>query len=190
MEAGCVSCHNTHPDSPKRDWKVEDVRGALEIIHPLGGVVAQTRGRLRETFALTAVMTVLGLSALALVVVRLRRTSIELEQVVHERTAELRRAKDVADGANMRPHREKLSLARATGDLVGVRAAAHALRGIAVNLGLVALGDVSRVLEETCLAGDADRVCALCVRVDASVEEGLARLRAFHAALSRTARPS
>jgi class 3 adenylate cyclase len=27
----CVSCHNTHPDSPKRDWSVGDVRGIQEI---------------------------------------------------------------------------------------------------------------------------------------------------------------
>jgi adenylate cyclase len=33
----CVSCHNTHPDSPKRDWKVGDVRGIQEvsIVQPL-----------------------------------------------------------------------------------------------------------------------------------------------------------
>jgi class 3 adenylate cyclase len=27
----CVSCHNTHPDSPKKDWKAGDVRGIQEI---------------------------------------------------------------------------------------------------------------------------------------------------------------
>jgi class 3 adenylate cyclase len=27
----CVNCHNTHPDSPKTDWKVGDVRGIQEI---------------------------------------------------------------------------------------------------------------------------------------------------------------
>ena len=27
----CVSCHNSHPDSPKQDWKVGDVRGIQEI---------------------------------------------------------------------------------------------------------------------------------------------------------------
>src|ERR1700704_4776444 len=27
----CVSCHNSHPDSPKKDWKVGDVRGIQEI---------------------------------------------------------------------------------------------------------------------------------------------------------------
>ncbi len=33
----CVSCHNTHPDSPKRDWKVGDVRGIQEVsvVQPL-----------------------------------------------------------------------------------------------------------------------------------------------------------
>jgi hypothetical protein len=35
MQASCVTCHNTHPDSPKKDWKVGDVRGALEIILPV-----------------------------------------------------------------------------------------------------------------------------------------------------------
>lgn len=27
----CVSCHNSHPDSPRTDWKVGDVRGIQEI---------------------------------------------------------------------------------------------------------------------------------------------------------------
>jgi hypothetical protein len=35
MRATCVNCHNTHPDSPKKDWKVGDVRGVLEITSAL-----------------------------------------------------------------------------------------------------------------------------------------------------------
>jgi adenylate cyclase len=31
MGQACVNCHATHPDSPKRDWKVGDVRG-LQVI--------------------------------------------------------------------------------------------------------------------------------------------------------------
>jgi class 3 adenylate cyclase len=31
MGAPCVNCHNSHPESPKRDWKVGDVRGIQEV---------------------------------------------------------------------------------------------------------------------------------------------------------------
>jgi adenylate cyclase len=31
MAAPCVSCHNAHPESPKRDWKVGDVRAIQEV---------------------------------------------------------------------------------------------------------------------------------------------------------------
>ena len=31
MGAACVACHNSHPESPKRDWQVGDVRGIQEI---------------------------------------------------------------------------------------------------------------------------------------------------------------
>ncbi len=27
METACVACHNAHPQNPKRDWKVGDIRG-------------------------------------------------------------------------------------------------------------------------------------------------------------------
>src|SRR5215468_498492 len=31
MGSTCVSCHNSHPESPKVDWKVGDVRGIQEV---------------------------------------------------------------------------------------------------------------------------------------------------------------
>jgi methyl-accepting chemotaxis protein len=31
MGPGCIGCHNADPTSPKRDWKVGDVRGVLEV---------------------------------------------------------------------------------------------------------------------------------------------------------------
>lgn len=37
MESGCVDCHNAHPQTPKRDWKIGDVRGILEITMLLKG---------------------------------------------------------------------------------------------------------------------------------------------------------
>jgi len=52
MDRSCVGCHNHHPDSPKRDWQVGDVRGVLEIIHPLARDVERTGEALRGTFVL------------------------------------------------------------------------------------------------------------------------------------------
>ena len=34
MGQACVSCHNTHPESPKRDWQVGDVRGIQALLEP------------------------------------------------------------------------------------------------------------------------------------------------------------
>jgi len=31
----CIGCHNTHPDSPKRDFKINDVMGAIVISIPV-----------------------------------------------------------------------------------------------------------------------------------------------------------
>jgi diguanylate cyclase (GGDEF)-like protein len=35
MSDECVACHNAHPQSPRRDWKVGDVRGAVEVAVPM-----------------------------------------------------------------------------------------------------------------------------------------------------------
>lgn len=35
MQADCVACHNSHPESPKKDWVVGDLRGVLEIDLPM-----------------------------------------------------------------------------------------------------------------------------------------------------------
>ncbi|MDA0231692.1 MAG: methyl-accepting chemotaxis protein [Proteobacteria bacterium] len=37
---GCVNCHNSHPDSPKIDWKLGDVRGVLQVDTVIGAQVA------------------------------------------------------------------------------------------------------------------------------------------------------
>jgi len=78
MRPSCVTCHNTHVDSPKTDWHTGDVRGILEVILPLDSAAVQTRQGLRGTFALMAVMAVLGLSSLALVIGSLQRSSADL----------------------------------------------------------------------------------------------------------------
>jgi tRNA A-37 threonylcarbamoyl transferase component Bud32 len=60
MKPACVKCHNTHPSSPRTDWKVGDVRGVLELIRPLDEKVAQTRSRLRSLFLIPISIAVLA----------------------------------------------------------------------------------------------------------------------------------
>lgn len=31
MSSSCVDCHNNHPETPKSDWKVGDVRGIIDV---------------------------------------------------------------------------------------------------------------------------------------------------------------
>lgn len=54
MGETCVRCHNGHPESTKKDWKVGEVGGVLEIIRPLDQDIARTRAGLRGTFILVA----------------------------------------------------------------------------------------------------------------------------------------
>jgi len=41
----CVTCHNAHPDSPKRDFKLNDMMGALVVKVPLTEQFAQARSQ-------------------------------------------------------------------------------------------------------------------------------------------------
>jgi hypothetical protein len=63
MKLACVKCHNTHPDSPRTNWQVGDVRGVLEIQRSLDQDEARTRQGLRGTFGLVA-----GVSAVLMVI--------------------------------------------------------------------------------------------------------------------------
>jgi len=92
MKPTCVACHNTHPDSPKRDWQVGDVRGVMEITRPLDSFIAQTQQGLQGTFTMLSGLLLLALMGIGLVITRLRQVSKELELRVVERTSQLREA--------------------------------------------------------------------------------------------------
>ena len=56
----CTTCHNSHPDSPKRDWKVGDVRGALAVSIPIGAMESQIVGRFGTAALLLAACVAIG----------------------------------------------------------------------------------------------------------------------------------
>jgi methyl-accepting chemotaxis protein len=61
--ATCVTCHNTHPRSPRKDFRLNDTMGALVISLPLGSGMVTAQ---RNTWLWTAVI---GTAFLCLVVV-------------------------------------------------------------------------------------------------------------------------
>jgi adenylate cyclase len=64
MDAPCVGCHNSHPDSPKRDWKVGDVRGIQEIT--VSASMASNLLAFKYLMGYFVAMAVLGFSFIAL----------------------------------------------------------------------------------------------------------------------------
>ncbi len=56
----CVSCHNSHPDSPRHDWKLGDVRGALEVTLPLTSMAQQINTKFQIAALIMATCLVLG----------------------------------------------------------------------------------------------------------------------------------
>jgi len=87
--------------------------------------------------------------------------------------------------AHARPYRARLGAASADADLPQIQAAAHALAGMAANLGLTALAEMTGAIEEACRAGRATEVAALCAGLDARFDDALTRIEALCSDRSR-----
>ncbi|MEA1919075.1 MAG: ATP-binding protein [Campylobacterota bacterium] len=90
---GCVSCHNTRLDTPRNDWKLGDIRGAIEVVTPADS--AMDSGKEMSLYIITFV----GLNLLVLIIHysilsyrrshRLQSKNKTLEDEVSIRTKEL-----------------------------------------------------------------------------------------------------
>ncbi len=84
MRPACVECHNSHPDAPRRDWKVGDLRGILEVDQPLDIATLSARPLLIETAAVILGILTLFSTLLALLIRRLRRATEEAQCLTQE----------------------------------------------------------------------------------------------------------
>jgi methyl-accepting chemotaxis protein len=66
---GCVSCHNSHADSPKKDFKLGDLMGALVVEIPLTGEFAAAKSDVAWMIA-GILVVVAGIMALLFVLLR------------------------------------------------------------------------------------------------------------------------
>ncbi len=117
MQANCVACHNTYPGSPKTDWQVGDVRGALEVNMPIDHWQNEASSLLRRSFGLLLVMAVAGFALVWFSLRQLRKalnTSQALAQAnQHSNTAlraEMRRREVTEQG--LRESQAALTLAK------------------------------------------------------------------------------
>jgi len=89
MKDGCVACHNAHPQSPKKDWKVGDVRGLVEVVVPVDDVERSLAG----SSLLVCAVVIAGFGALGLLLHLLLRRWVT--RPLGDAAAAMRR---VADG--------------------------------------------------------------------------------------------
>ncbi|MEB3289530.1 MAG: histidine kinase dimerization/phosphoacceptor domain -containing protein [Leptolyngbya sp.] len=102
MKPTCVECHNTHPDSPKTDWQVGDMRGVLEVNYPLSELNESIQNSFN--FHVIIILFTMGIGLAGLLVslraaidrearlktnVALKKLNQELEQRVNARTKTL-----------------------------------------------------------------------------------------------------
>jgi HPt (histidine-containing phosphotransfer) domain-containing protein len=76
-----------------------------------------------------------------------------------------------------RPYRERLEQSRASGDTPQLAAAAHALTGMAANLGLTGPAELSAAIEDACRSGRAGEISGLYEQWSLSFDRSVARLR-------------
>ena len=81
----CVACHNSYPGSPRTDWQVGDVRGALEIVLPVSQWQLASTGVLNRTFTVLLIVLLCGLLLIWLSVRRIRMALATSHRLVSER---------------------------------------------------------------------------------------------------------
>ena len=80
MKPSCVDCHNSHPQSPRRNWKSGDISGMLELIRPLDNKIEAAHSGLLYTINGSVAVYGLSLLGMLLLLRRVYRTSQQLRQ--------------------------------------------------------------------------------------------------------------
>ncbi len=90
MLSSCVACHNSYPGSPKTDWKVGEVRGALEVVLPVSQWQLASTGVLNRTFAVLLLLLFLGFVLIWLSIKRIRTALLTARQLSADRQTAIR----------------------------------------------------------------------------------------------------
>ena len=96
MTEACVGCHNTHQDSPKRDWKIGDIRG-LQIVS-LKPEMVGSESLEQRVYLIVAILFFFAFT-FGTIVWLINRNHLAFRLVLREKEA-LAEARDAAESAN------------------------------------------------------------------------------------------
>ncbi len=77
-EQSCVNCHNSHPDTPKNDWKLGDVRGVLEVSIDIEKIIEE--GQL-TAFKIIAILFAILISIVILITLKFKGINKRLKNI-------------------------------------------------------------------------------------------------------------
>lgn len=103
MGPSCVACHNSDPDSPKKDWVVGDSRGVQEVTLAVDGGTGVDYTDIGESVVFYAILAGLGLLLIGALLGRLKgslKESQQLAELAQQRNIDLNAAKLEAERAN------------------------------------------------------------------------------------------
>ncbi len=84
LRASCVDCHNNHPQSPKRDWKLGDIRGVLVVNWPMESFNTQVNADLHKSKQWLKTLSIFWLILMIWMMYRIYLYSKSLNQKVEE----------------------------------------------------------------------------------------------------------
>jgi len=79
MRPACIDCHNNHPDTPKNDWEIGDVRGVIEVILPISVAQEQAQLSLKTTFIVLGFLAVILFVIVALFLGKIKKDANALK---------------------------------------------------------------------------------------------------------------
>lgn len=132
MKEGCVACHNSHPDSPKTDWQVGDVRAIQVFDIPV--VTSESNTTFWDAVLMSAIMLISTTTIFTLLFVNAR--SQRTQNQLAERAAELVIAKNETEFQSLHDPLTGLANRRGLDDAFKKRIALGITEGTLIHIDL------------------------------------------------------
>lgn len=94
MRKSCIGCHNSHPQTPKADWKIGDVRGVLEVQRPMEGAITEAGEKAQGILWMVFSIGLLGALSLIGFTMMIKEVSASSEKV----SDQFKSLKELRDG--------------------------------------------------------------------------------------------